>query len=77
MRLPVFALLRWIQRHPKAMRIFDLSFGLLSLGMALWQGSLLWMMVSVVFILAGIFRLGERMNLFLPKLKLPEQDKDA
>jgi hypothetical protein len=77
MRLPVFALLRWVQQHPKAMRVIDLLIGLISLAIGLWQNSSIWIIISLIFIMAAVFRLGERMNLFLPKIKPPKQETDA
>ena len=75
--MPVFALLRWVQQHPKVMPVIDLLLGVISLIIGIWQDSMVWIMIGVVCVLAAIFRLGERMNLFLPKLKLPKQDPDA
>lgn len=59
------------------MRAFDLALGLGSMGIAIWQNSFFWIIISFIFISAAIFRLGERLNFFLPKIHTTEQDKDA
>ena len=69
--IPVFNVLRWLQAHPKLMRGVDFLAALSSIAYGVWDNSVLWMVVGVVSLLAAIFRLGDRVNMFLPKIKSP------
>jgi hypothetical protein len=75
--MSLFRLLRWSSDHRKALRILDYVIGLLTLGYGLWQNHTVSIVLGVVFLLAAIFNLSERMKFFLPRIEGKKNKTDV
>ncbi len=73
--MSLFRFLRWSENNRRWLRVLDYVLGGLSIAYGIWQDSWLSIVVGIVFILAALFNLSQRMNFFLPRV-VPRKKSD-
>ncbi|HCM83540.1 MAG TPA: hypothetical protein PKW15_00095 [Alphaproteobacteria bacterium] len=75
--MSLFRFLRWSENNRRFLRILDYALGGLTVAFGIWQDSWLSIIIGVVFILAALFNLSERVNFFLPRIVPGKKDRDV
>lgn len=73
--MSLFRFLRWSENNRRLLRLLDYVLGGLTIAFGIWQDSWISIILGVVFILAALFNLSERVNFFLPRI-VPGKKRD-